>query len=631
MSETLTPPPPAPRILRSVVSTAIALVLVAVMVKWLLPETGAREIDYSTAYGLIRDGKVKSVELRGTTLDGELVAAEKLDGEALERFRTTLPDRDDTVLPLLHEHVRTIHVSSPERSGLAAMVIGFLPWLLIIGAWWWLSRRAQRTMIAGGGPLAGFMNRGRRLEKVKATTTFGDVAGLAAAKRDLQEVVAFFKQPERFQKLGGRIPRGVLLLGPPGTGKTLLARAIAGEADVPFFSINGSEFIEMFVGVGAARVRELFESAKKAAPAIIFIDEIDAVGRVRGSGLGGGHDEREQTLNQLLSEMDGFDQRDLVVVVAATNRPDVLDPALLRPGRFDRRVVVDLPELAARRAILGVHVRGKPVAPEVELDELASATPGFSGADLANLVNEAALHATRRSADAIGRDDFTAAYDKIVLGDPREGRLTPEEKRRVAIHEAGHAVVAWAVPDAEPPRRISILPRGLSLGATEQTPAEDRHLATRSELDAKLAVLLGGYASEAGVLGQLSTGSERDLRQATELASHMVAHYGMSDVLGPVYYEHQEAHAFLGHRIATESGPSDATVHAIEEQARQLLGEARQQAAMIVERHRDVLDRLIGGLLDRETMDRAELAAILGPPPERPGALAPRLLGDAVA
>jgi len=330
--------------------------------------------------------------------------------------------------------------------------------------------------------------------------------------------------------------------------------------------------------------------------------------------------------------MDGFDQRDLVVVVAATNRPDVLDPALLRPGRFDRRVVVDLPELAARRAILGVHVRKKPLAADVELDDLASATPGFSGADLANLVNEAALHATRRSADAIGREDLSAAYDKIVLGDPREGRLTADEKRRVAIHEAGHAVVAWAVPEAEPLRRISILPRGMSLGATEQTAAEDRHLTTRGELDAKLAVLFGGYASEVGVLGQLSTGSERDLHQATDLASHMVAHYGMSDMLGPVYYEHQEAHAFLGHRIATESGPSDATVHVIEEQARRLLGEARDRAAAIIQHHRDVLERLIERLVERETIERTELSEILGPRPARsvPPA-APRLLGEAVA
>ena len=526
-----------------------------------------------------------------------------------------MPDRDDALLPLLHERVPAIRVASPARSGFAALALDLVPWVIIIGAWVWLSRRSQRAMIAGGGPLGGFASRAHRFEKTTTTTTFDDVAGLAAAKRDLQEVVAFLKHPARFEKLGGKIPRGVLLLGPPGTGKTLLARAIAGEADVPFFSISGSEFIEMFVGVGAARVRELFANAKRAAPSIIFIDEIDAVGRVRGSGLGGGHDEREQTLNQLLSEMDGFDQRDLVVVVAATNRPDVLDAALLRPGRFDRRVVVDLPELAARRAILGVHVRHKPLAADVELEDLAATTPGFSGADLANLVNEAALHATRRDGETIAREDFSAAYDKIVRGDPREGRLTPDEKRRVAVHEAGHAVVAWAVPEAEALRRISILPRGVSLGATEQLPGEDRHLVTRAELDARLAVLLGGYASELGVLGQLSTGSERDLLQATEVASHMVAHYGMSEALGPVYYPHQEAHAFLGNRLATESGPSDATVHAIEAQTRLLLGAARDRATAILQRHRGALDRLIARLLETETIERSELAGLLGARP----------------
>jgi cell division protease FtsH len=607
--------PPAHPILRSALGAALLVAGLAAAILWLRPTTEPGELDYSIAYGLIRDGKVAAVELRGTTLDGQLTTATTIDGAAVTRFRTTLPDHDDAILPLLHQHVATIHVASAERSGLTTIVTALLPWVLIGGVWWWLSRRAQRTMIAGGGALGGFLSRGHRLEPTKATTTFDDVAGLAAAKRDLQEVVAFLKEPERFEKLGGKIPRGILLLGPPGTGKTLLARAIAGEAGVSFFSISGSEFIEMFVGVGAARVRELFASAKRAAPSILFIDEIDAVGRIRGSGLGGGHDEREQTLNQLLSEMDGFDQRDLVVVVAATNRPDVLDPALLRPGRFDRRVVVDLPELAARRAILGVHVRHKPLADDVELDDLAAATPGFSGADLANLVNEAALHATRRAADAITRDDFTAAYDKIVLGDPREGRLTPTERRRVATHEAGHALVAWATPDAQPLRRVSILPRGLSLGATEQTAAEDRHLATRTELEARLAVLLGGYASEARVLGQPSTGSERDLREATGLASQMVAHYGMSDALGPVYYEHQEAHAFLGNRIATGSGPSDATVHAIEREARAVLDHARRQADALVQAHRDALERLIGRLLEEETLERAALTTLLGPRP----------------
>ncbi len=446
------------------------------------------------------------------------------------------------------------------------------------------------------------------------------MAGLAAAKRDLQEIVQFLVEPERFEKLGGKIPRGVLLLGPPGTGKTLLARAVAGEAEVPFYSISGSEFIEMFVGVGAARVRDLFEEAKKDAPAILFIDELDAVGRVRGAGLGGGHDEREQTLNQLLSEMDGFDRNDLVVVLAATNRPDVLDPALLRPGRFDRRVVVGLPELAARKDILSVHVKGKPLGKDVDLQALAETTAGFSGADLANLANEAALHATRRRADEIDSDDFAAAYDKIVLGDPREAKLSPAERARVAVHEAGHALLAWTTPAAEPLRRVSILPRGMSLGATQQRPSEDRHILTRAELDARLVVLLGGHAAEKVVKGDTSTGAENDLREATRLATKMVAHYGMSERLGPAYYEFQEEHAFLGHRIATESGTSDATVHAIEREAQVLLVGALAAAESGIEAHRPSLDRLVAALLERETLERDDLEELLGEMPARPGA-----------
>ena len=413
----------------------------------------------------------------------------------------------------------------------------------------------------------------------------------------------------------------MLLLGPPGTGKTLLARAVAGEADVPFYSITASEFVEMFVGVGAARVRELFEEAKRNAPSIVFIDEIDAVGRARGTGLGGGHDEREQTLNQLLAEMDGFDRGDLTVVIAATNRPDVLDSALLRPGRFDRRVTVELPEAASRRAILAVHTRDKPLAPDVELGELAAMTPGFSGAELANLANEAALGATRRRADQIAREDFAAAFDKIVLGDPREGKLGPAERARVAVHEAGHAVLAWATPEAEPLRRVSILPRGLALGATQQDPAEDRHLHTRAELAARLRVLLGGYAAEQAVLGEVSTGAEHDLREATRLASKMVAHFGMSAELGPAYYAIDVEHPFLGARIAADRTTSDATVNAIEAAARALLSTALAEAAAALAAHRERLDRLAAALLERETLEAAALEAVLGPRRSAPDAV----------
>src|SRR5690606_29136523 len=372
-------------------------------------------------------------------------------------------------------------------------------------------------------------------------------------------------------------------------------------------------FSERFVGVGAARVRELFKEAKKSAPAIIFIDEIDAVGRSRGAGLGGGHDEREQTLNQLLSEMDGFERSDLTVVLAATNRPDVLDPALLRPGRFDRRVVVDRPELPARLAILKVHTRNIPLHDEVDLHSIAENTPGFSGADLANLVNEAALHATRTGADTVRREDFTAAYDKIVLGEPREAKLDPTEKKRVAIHEAGHAIVAHFSEGAEPLHRVTIIPRGMALGVTQQTPAADRHIMTQKQLDARLQVLMGGYAAERVILGDISTGAENDLKEATKIASKMVAHFGMSERFGPVYYEHGAEHPFLGQRMATDGGASDATTHAIESETRKMLGQALERAKQLIDNHRPEFQKLVDALLTAETIEKDELLALLGP------------------
>jgi cell division protease FtsH len=571
------------------------------------------DVEYSTALQWIRTGKVKEAVLKGDSLSGTLSEAQTIGDTSTTTFRTTIPS-DDRLVPLLDEKAVKLRVVNEESPWLVRLALMLLPWVLIIGLWLWMSRRAQQMMIAGGGALGGFLKRGRKFDKAaSANVTFEDVAGLGGAKRDLLEIVQFLKEPDRFKSLGAKVPRGVLLVGPPGTGKTLIARAVAGEANVPFYSISASEFVEMFVGVGAARVRDLFTEAKKNAPSIVFIDELDGVGRARGTGLGGGHDEREQTLNQLLSEMDGFDRGDLVVVLAATNRPDVLDAALLRPGRFDRRVIIDLPEAAARRAILAVHTKGKPLAAEVDLDQVAATTAGFSGADLANLTNEAALSATRRHAQAINREDFSAAYDKLVLGDPREGKLRPVEKKRVAVHESGHAVLAWATPEAEPLRRVSILPRGMALGATQQVPPEDRHLHTRTELEARLVVLLGGYAAEQTVLGEISTGAENDLGEATRLASNMVAHYGMSEALGPVRYELHEQHAFLGQRIATESGTSDATVHAIETEAQKLLGRALAAATQVISAHRARLDRLSSALLEHETLEREELDELLGP------------------
>ena len=594
------------------------IVMLLVTGLWMMHGSGDHEgpdVDYSTAVAWVRGDKVKSVVIRGDSVVGKLHAPQMYRGNAIWEFHTLSP-KDERLVAMLDDHGVTIRAQNQDTPVVLQLALSLLPWVLIIGVWLWLSRRAQQMNVAGG-PMSGFMKRGRRFERSQRRVTFEDVAGLAAAKRDLAEIVQFLKEPQRFHRLGAKIPRGVLLLGPPGTGKTLLARAVTGEAEVPFFSITASEFVEMFVGVGAARVRELFEEAKKNAPSIVFIDEVDAVGRARGTGLGGGHDEREQTLNQLLAEMDGFDRTDLTVVIAATNRPDVLDAALLRPGRFDRRVVVDLPEAGARRAILALHTKGKPLAADVDLEQVAAMTAGFSGADLANLANEAALSATRRRADEIGREDFSTAFDKIVLGDPRETKLRPAEKTRVAVHESGHAVLAWATPEAEALRRVSILPRGMALGATQQVPPEDRHLHTRAELEARLHVLLGGYAAERLVLGDISTGAEHDLKEATRLASKMVAHYGMSQQLGPAYYEVDIEHPFLGARIGAERATSDATIYSIESEARELLGRALQAAVAALTAHRDRLDSLSNALLDRETIEAEELATLLGPRAQR--------------
>jgi cell division protease FtsH len=575
------------------------------------------EISYTDFHRLATESKVESVTLRGQRVTGKLRAQTPVGERKLERFRTMTPLQEDKdLVPLLREKNVEVVVKSEEQPFALQLLVNLVPFALIIGLWVWFSRRAQR-MLGSGSPFgAGGMLKSRphRFEKQsQVSVTFDDVAGLASAKQDLGEVVEFLKHPEQFRRLGGKVPRGILLVGPPGTGKTLLARAVAGEAQVPFFTINGSEFIELFVGVGAARVRELFDEAKKVAPAIIFIDEIDAVGRSRGAGMGGGHDEREQTLNQLLSEMDGFSRNDLTIVLAATNRPDVLDSALLRPGRFDRRVMVDRPECGARRAILNVHTKDKPLADDVDLDSVAKNTPGFSGADLANLVNEAALGATRRGGDQIAHSDFLAAYDKIVLGDPRETKLDPAEKQRVAVHEAGHAVVAHFTAEAEPPERVTIIPRGMALGVTQQAPGADRHIMTTEELSARLRVLMGGYAAESVVLDGVSSGAANDLQKATELAFKMVANFGMSERIGPVFHEHRTEHPFLGQRLAVEGGTSDATVHIIEEESRRMLGEALEESRSLIRTRREAVDRLVAALIDEETVDRGRLEALLGP------------------
>jgi cell division protease FtsH len=579
-------------------------------------KTEAPRVAYSDFYALAEQGKVARVSLSGQNLSGQLKQDERVGSQTIRAFRTTLPQQEDReLLPLLRQQKVDLDVDSSQPSLLSQIAISVLPWLLILGGWVWLSRRVQRAGGASGLPF-GMSSRPHRIERQDAPrVNFDDVAGLASAKRDLREVVDFLREPARFRRLGGKLPRGVLLVGPPGTGKTLLARAVAGEAATPFFYVNGSEFIQLFVGVGAQRVRELFDEAKKVAPSIIFIDEVDAVGRARGTGLGGGNDEREQTLNQLLSELDGFTRNDLTVVIAATNRPDVLDAALLRPGRFDRRVLVDRPESAAREAILRVHTKDSPLAPDVSLTDLAANTPGFSGADLANLCNEAALVATRRGAEALHAVDFAVAMDRIALGDPRETLLDADERRRVATHEAGHAIVAHFTKDAEPLQRVSILPRGFALGATQQTEAKDRHLLTQPHLEAKLQVLMGGYAAESLRTGSVSSGSENDLRVATDLAFKMVAHYGMSAAIGPVFHEQRVEHPFLGQRLATETGASDATTHAIEGEVRRVLGTALDAARRVLRENASAHDRLVAALLQNETLEKGQLEEVLGPSP----------------
>jgi cell division protease FtsH len=457
----------------------------------------------------------------------------------------------------------------------------------------------------------------KRFRASDQRNTFDDVAGMEHAKRELQEVVEFLKDPAKFQRLGAQIPKGVLLMGPPGTGKTLLARATAGEAGVPFFSISGSEFIQMFVGVGASRVRDMFRTAKESAPSILFIDEIDAVGRMRGAGLGGGHDEREQTLNQILSEMDGFQQNEAVIVIAATNRPDVLDPALLRPGRFDRHVTVERPTKKGRVGILKVHCRKVPLADNVNLDEIAAGTIGFSGADLRNLVNEAALNATREGKEAVDKEDFEVARDKILMGAKREEVLNPHERAMTAYHEAGHALLAWLLPDVDPVHKVTIIPRGRALGVTQMLPEEERYHIGEKRLHAELTVLLAGRAAEKLVFDEYSAGAEDDLKRATQISRRMIGYWGMSEVIGPVAFRNGEEHPFLGKEIHEQRQYSEETAHAIDQEIQRFLTGAHERATGLLRTHRGMLDTISKGLLENEMLGREELTELIGPPVDR--------------
>jgi len=535
--------------------------------------------------------------------------------EALQQnFSVVLPPVDDReLMPTLREKGLMIKADAPSDSNfIYLMAYLFVPLLLLGGLW--IMLRRTRDQFLGGGILSGFTKSpAKRYEELKKPITFNDVAGLEGVKNDLQEIVEFLKAPEKFTRLGGRVPKGVLLMGPPGTGKTLLARAVAGEAGVPFFSISGSEFIQMFVGVGASRVRDMFKTAKEASPCILFIDEIDAVGRVRGAGLGGGHDEREQTLNQILSEMDGFSQTEAVIVLAATNRPDVLDPALLRPGRFDRHITVDRPNQRARVAIFKVHTRDVPLAADVSLERLAAGTVGLTGADIRNLVNEAALWATRNGKDKVDMEDFEFARDKILMGPKRDELLSGKEKKMTAYHEAGHALLAWILPGVDRLHKVTIIPRGRALGVTQLLPEEDRLNIGQSELNSRLVFMLGGRAAEKLVFNEFSAGAENDLAQVTKLARKMVAHWGMSEKVGPVAFRTSEEHPFLGREIVEQREFSEDSARVIDQEISRILHEADQKAKDLLSQQRQKLESLAAALEQREILDDVEVEEIIGP------------------
>ncbi len=504
-----------------------------------------------------------------------------------------------------------IMAAPPNQAGGLAWIMLLLPTVFVLGLIWLMMRRARDQF--DGGILGSFVKSpAKRHDKSKQRTTFDEVAGLENAKAELQEIVEFLKTPEKFQRLGGRIPKGVLLVGPPGSGKTLLARAVAGEAGVPFYSISGSEFIQMFVGVGASRVRDMFKTAKDNSPCILFIDEIDAVGRIRGAGLGGGHDEREQTLNQILTEMDGFSPSESVIVLAATNRPDVLDPALLRPGRFDRHVTVDRPTRKGRLEILKVHIRNVPLAADADLDKIARSTVGMSGADLANLVNEAALLATREDKTVVDNKDLDAALDKVILGAKREEVITKKDKRATAYHESGHALVSWLTAKSDPVHKVTIIPRGRALGVTQYMPEEDRFNYNRGQILAKLDSIMGGRAAERLAFGELSVGAAEDLKQATRLARLMVTQWGMSERIGPVFFRASEEHPFLGREMSELRDHSENTAQVIDEEVARILREADDRAYRLLENHRDDLERIAEALIEREVLTESELEELVG-------------------
>jgi len=600
------------RYLRNLVVWAVIL---AVVLYFFLPlyrtRTPREEISYSQFITYAQAGRIADVTIGDETITGRL--------KDNQTFRTFMPPNDTTYLALLQSRNVQIHVEPKSKTALwPSLLSTMLPFFLLIGLWLLMLRQAQ----SGSNQAMSFgKSRARLHTENRPKVTFEDVAGVDEAKEELQEVIEFLKHPKKFQALGAKIPRGVLLVGPPGSGKTLLAKAVAGEAGVPFFSISGSEFVEMFVGVGASRVRDLFEQAKKSAPCLVFIDEIDAVGRQRGAGLGGGHDEREQTLNQLLVEMDGFDPNAGIIVIAATNRPDILDPALLRPGRFDRRIVVDNPDSRGRRAILDVHVRGKPLADDINLEILAKHTPGFSGADLANLVNEAALLAARRNKKKIMMSEMDEAIERVIAGPQRRSRiLGPKEREIAAYHEGGHALLGKLLPNADPPHKVTILPRGMALGYVISAPPEDKYTYTRTELLDRITAMLGGRVAEELVFHEVTTGAQNDFEQATELARKMVTEFGMSEKLGPLSLGRRHGPVFLGRDLVETRNYSEEIAYEIDKEVRRIIDECYQRARDALLGARERLNRLAKALLERESLEGEQIEKVLAGEPLEPEA-----------
>jgi len=592
-----------------VIWLVIGLVLMTVFNQFNTRQAAQAPMEYSQFIEEVKSGRIAKV-----VIEGRQLKATTNDGKRVTSYS---PGDIWLVSDLLKYGVKIEAKPEEEPSLLMNIFVSWFPMLLLIGVWIFFMRQMQ-----GGGRGGAFSfgkSRARMLDESTNTVTFADVAGCEEAKEEVSELVDFLRDPSKFQKLGGRIPRGVLMVGNPGTGKTLLARAIAGEAKVPFFSISGSDFVEMFVGVGAARVRDMFEQAKKHAPCIVFIDEIDAVGRQRGAGLGGGNDEREQTLNQLLVEMDGFESQVGVIVIAATNRPDVLDPALLRPGRFDRQVVVPLPDIRGREEILKVHMRKVPLAPDVKPEIIARGTPGFSGADLANLVNEGALFAARGNKRLVDMDDFERAKDKIMMGAERRSMVMPEEERRnTAYHESGHAVVAKLLPKTDPVHKVTIIPRGRALGVTMQLPEQDRYSQDRDRLLNTIAVLFGGRIAEEIFMHQMTTGASNDFERATEIARRMVTHWGMSDELGTMVYGENEGEIFLGRSITTHKNVSEATMQKVDQEIRRIIDTQYKLARKLIEDNRAIVEAMAKALLELETLDADQLNDILAGKPPRP-------------